>query len=1050
MFLKILHRGGYNATLRPCLAAGCLAIAACTSELAPDPGTFDAGTPVTLHVNDAPWTPSGEPRSSYAEGVGISLSGSEDIALFYNDGTKLIGSDDTNRYPVKATANGDWTWSFSNPVAAEGRTWFSLVPYSQQGQRYMKSSTKAQTRIGPVQFPLADSFDPQADVLAGKPFTVKGNEAEISSFKRLVAPWRILVTGLGSSERIYAATLSLSGTATDWNNSIGGILTVSMTEDYDGTVFCGSTGGNTRSISLNYGEGLPSKGGGHPLWFMVKPVEIPAGTDITLTVTTADATYTRTARMPSEQTLSTEKINKLAFNIKGPGSISQESSFQDFTAQSLTAGSVSLTAADESSLTWILPTSPQWTAASKDGGSGYPDALSFTVSKTLRVPSIAGKDITGIRLFIHPAMTWSGGGTITVKDGDTEKATVDGACLVTAGGIPGAIERGGFVDIPLPEGCTTLSGLDLLMGKLTSVVSGAILFTADEGTTVPATGCKPWDDFQFGRPENLLPDFSYSGYDHGRTAPPEVAGLGYTSFNVCDYGAVPNDGLSDRAALIACISAALGKDPAATARHLTWNCQSADVNKIIYFPEGEYILYEDDDKVNLAGDGYPDSQSLRILAGNLILKGAGRDKTRLVIKDPLLPADHKTYSDPSAGLYSSPALFYLGGASTDSDKEASWPSSARITASASAGDFSVTVASNPQGIAAGDWVVLHSKNTDAGYIDGELCGLPQGASWDINVSGTGAQAGLSLREYHEVSSVSGNTLTFTEPLMHDIDASFDFYLPKFNHRSGVGVEDICFVGQQDSDFIHHGYGRTADRWKDDGAYKPLTFYFLTDSWVRRCAFENVSEIATFNHSANVSMYDLELRGWRGHNNARLARSSFSFVGKVTDTSSGNAWTNNPLYSQGSYAEGAGSYHGPGVAVESCGNVFWRCTWGKDAGFESHGAQPRCTLFDCCTGGFLSRRQGGGTDDMPNHLGGLVMWNFNALNGWSGFDWWSSSTAMYVVMPVLVGMHGEAVSSVASHVGLDYSNGSAVDVESLYEAQLQKRLGAVPAWIEQLK
>ena len=369
---------------------------------------------------------------------------------------------------------------------------------------------------------------------------------------------------------------------------------------------------------------------------------------------------------------------------------------------------------------------------------------------------------------------------------------------------------------------------------------------------------------------------------------------------------------------------------------------------------------------------------------------------------------------------------------------------AHISADAAKGDFSVTVDANKQSLAAGDWVCIRSHVTDGSFISSEVEGLSLGSAWDINMSGSGARTGWYFREYHQVASVAGTTVTFVEPLMHDIDASFNFYIPKFTHCSGIGVEDLTFAGQQGNDFVHHG------SWADDGAYKPLSFYFLTDSWVRRCGFENVSEIATFNHGANNSIYDITLSGWRGHNNARVARQSFSFVGKVTDTSNGPVQANNPVYAKDYQLSGAGSFHGPGVAVWSCGNVFWRCSWGKDAGFESHGSQSRCTLFDCCEGGFMSRRQGGGTDDMPNHLGGLVMWNFNALNAWASFDWWSSSTVMYVVKPVLVGMHGSSVTSAAGHVTIDYSNGSAVDVESLYEAQLQRRLGSVPAWLEQLK
>ena len=554
---------------------------------------------------------------------------------------------------------------------------------------------------------------------------------------------------------------------------------------------------------------------------------------------------------------------------------------------------------------------------------------------------------------------------------------------------------------------------------------------------VDVSTCKPWNDFVAQNAENILPDFSYAGFDHGRSAPPDVWTLGYKVYNICDYGAVPDDGKNDRQAFINCLTAAFGS-PTATATYLTFNA-GAEARKIIYIPEGEYIFYTEDDKVLINSDGYPDTQTIRILGGKAIIKGAGRDKTRILMTAPLLPTNHQTYTSPSLGLYSSSWLICMCGAGTDSAADTRFTSGAKISANAAKGDFSVTVASNPQSVKAGDWVCMRAIVPDSGYIASELEGMATQSAWDINTSG------ISIREYHQVKNVSGNTVTFEEPLMHAVDASKNFYIPLFTHTTGLGVEDLTFVGQNVNDFVHHG------GWAPDGAYKPLDYFYCTDSWLRRCSFEGVSEVCTFSYGANNSMYDLSLSGWRGHNNARVARQSFSFIGKCTDTSDGLVHQYNPAYSKGITLSGAGSFHGPGVAYESAANVFWRDSWGKDAGFESHGRQSRCNLFDCCDGGFMSHRQGGGTDDMPNHMGDLVFWNFNSANAWSGdFDWWSPSTAMYVVKPILVGMHGATVHSLAATVKTDYSNGAAVDVESLYEAQLRKRLGTVPAWLNSIK
>ncbi len=629
----------------------------------------------------------------------------------------------------------------------------------------------------------------------------------------------------------------------------------------------------------------------------------------------------------------------------------------------------------------------------------------------------------------------------TIRSGETLswQATVSGvaaASFVVPSGWKAALTDED-ISFTAPEGAEAGSyGITLAVTTDAGLLRNYTFnFTYDPSSPDIST-CKTWNDFASGSPANILPDFSWAGYDHGLSAPPDVWGLGYTVYNVCDYGAVPNDGKNDREAVIKCLTAAFGS-PSVTATYLTFTA-GADARKIIYFPEGEYILYTDDDKVYMNADGHPDSQTLRVNGSRFVLKGAGRDKTRIVMDGMLLPQNHANYTSPSTGMYSSSWLFSFIGTTIDSASDARMTTAPKVAADASRGDFTVTLASAGS-LKAGDWVCLRAVIADKDYITAEFKGLTPGSSWDILTSG------ISLREYHQIKSVSGNKVTFVEPLMHDIDASKDFYLPTFTHGTGIGVEDITFVGRNVNDFVHHG------SWIPDGAYKPLIFYYCTDSWLRRCDFEGVSEVCSMTFGANNSMYDIGISGWRGHNNARVGRQSFTFIGKVTDTSDGLVHSYNPAYSAKTTLYGAGSYHGPGLSYESCANVIWRCVWGKDAGFESHGRQSRVSLFDCCEGGFLSHRQGGGVDDMPNHMGDLVFWNFNSTNSWPGsFSWWSASTAMYVIKPILVGMHGGSVTSDPSTITVDESNGSPVDIGSLYEAQLRKRLGAVPAWVNSLK
>lgn len=121
---------------------------------------------------------------------------------------------------------------------------------------------------------------------------------------------------------------------------------------------------------------------------------------------------------------------------------------------------------------------------------------------------------------------------------------------------------------------------------------------AQEDTT-PA-----WQNFDKGSADNILLDFSYAGYHHATEEPADVYTLGYTVYNVEDYGAVPDDDKSDRAALEA-IAKKIGK--------------KANANAIIYFPEGRFILHgPEEDTTDSAGK--KSSPAINLVMGHVIIK----------------------------------------------------------------------------------------------------------------------------------------------------------------------------------------------------------------------------------------------------------------------------------------------------------------------------------------------------------------------------------------------------------------------------------------------
>lgn len=569
-----------------------------------------------------------------------------------------------------------------------------------------------------------------------------------------------------------------------------------------------------------------------------------------------------------------------------------------------------------------------------------------------------------------------------------------------------------------------------------------------------AADAEAWKKFMMQTDDNVLLDFSYAGYMHGEVAPPDVmidfdtpltdaAGNKYYNgyltggaqgsaiykvYNVEDYGANGNDEISDRPALIKILKEAMGckeKTDEDGGKTLRYHIGGDNANAIIYFPVGKYILRGGDDAETV--------ETLRLTMGNIIFKGAGRNKTTIEM------AVKNNATDPSK-MWSTPNLIEFKHNSDLKEPTA-------VTGDAEKGTFSIEVAST-SGIKAGDWVCVSLKNNDPALVAEELAPHSLSSNW-TELKDNGVQ----IYDYHQVKQVSGNTLTFYEPIMRKIEAKWEWKVNQYPHYENVGVEDLTFLGHSKDDFRHHG---SAD---DDGAFKPIQMIRLTNSWMRRVNFESVSEAHSFVSCANVSAYDIEISGNRGHSAIRSQASSRVFIGKVYDHSDGFIATNAGGNQLGERMEGAGQYHGCGVSKQSMGAVIWNVRWGDDSCFESHATQPRATLIDRCQGGFVAWREGGDINQLPNHLNDLTIWNMQATKvvydaGWNGkWIWWDDNNQWWKNLPpVIVGWSGETVSFDTSENQIKYfeSLNAPVSPNSLYEAQLKLRLGYVPAWLNALK
>ncbi|MDF7824608.1 DUF4955 domain-containing protein [Pontiellaceae bacterium B12227] len=470
-----------------------------------------------------------------------------------------------------------------------------------------------------------------------------------------------------------------------------------------------------------------------------------------------------------------------------------------------------------------------------------------------------------------------------------------------------------------------------------------------------------------GEPE--LADFSYAGYHHGETAIPSND---WKVFDVTRAGAVPNDGKSDKKAILLAIEAA-----------------EKHGSGIIFFPPGRFLVNEPTD---------PENQLIRIGGSRIVLRGSGSGEggTELFMNLHLDPTDPKK-------LYSSPFMIEFKGKGETKIKTAVLADARRETHAVAVKDASL--------FKPGDWVLLHVQDNSPEAVAEAVAPYQPDPTWKKIV-----EQGVMVDEFHQIDKIEGDRLTFKEPIHVNVKAAQGWKVIKYEPLEEVGVEDIAFRGNWHGDFVHHR------SFQDDSGWSGVALAKSVNSWIRNCRFSDWSRAVSIKACAATTVQNLVLDGNAGHNAISVHNSSHVMVRDVEDTS--------------------GHWHACGVAGKCSGNVFLNCEYREDTCFESHGSQPRWTLFDNISGDWKYGRWGGARGSLPNHLRGLAFWNYNNTGAGEPGDYhFIRPDSVYgrIIMPYVIGFHGNPQVFDETQVEVLESNGARVWPDSLYEAQFKLRM-----------
>ncbi|MDO6807557.1 DUF4955 domain-containing protein [Zobellia galactanivorans] len=480
--------------------------------------------------------------------------------------------------------------------------------------------------------------------------------------------------------------------------------------------------------------------------------------------------------------------------------------------------------------------------------------------------------------------------------------------------------------------------------------------------------------------EPILPNFSYAGYKFSEIGIPEEK---HRVFNVQDFGARADDGISDKQAVVEAIKAA-----------------EANGSGIVYFPAGRYHF-------NTPAD---DLDPIQIRSSNIIFRGPKKTSEKAVLffeRDIPPTVPEKIWTSPYA-------------IQTKASEKSRFITD--IKGNATRETHTIEVADASQ-IKKGDWVIVQLKDNDPEFVAQDIHPLPLNPKWRTII-----EEGVQVNERHKVASVSGNTVTFVDPIHYSISERQNWKLYTFPHLSHVGFENLSFEGNWKKEFVHH---RSA---QDDGGWSILNLSGLVDSWVKDCRFTNINRAIYFSHSAATTAINVVIDGKIGHSAITVGGGSTGvLLAHIVDE--------------------AGMQHASGVGGGSTtGTVIWRSKHPAHTSFESHASQPRSTLFDNVEGGFFKGRAGGAIQNLPNHGRHLVLWNYKETDeAETNFPFVATETYYWrMVPPIIVGFHGAGTTFKEDEVQLIESLGSPVQPESLFEAQLQLRLGKLPQWILDLK
>ncbi len=339
---------------------------------------------------------------------------------------------------------------------------------------------------------------------------------------------------------------------------------------------------------------------------------------------------------------------------------------------------------------------------------------------------------------------------------------------------------------------------------------------------------------------NPLPDFSYAGYGFGIAPIPDVS----TVIDVAEYGALPDDGRDDSAALKAALAAA---HEASGPVRVQMRAGRYQLTEILWIERSGIVL-------SGMGMGKDGTELYMPRPLNQIDDGRALTEIRQYLreedkyerqKDENLEVLFSEYSWSGGFIWTR----YPGGRHATYLERYDRPIDQITDISAGAQFERVLTVPETADLSVGDVLQIHWHNR-AG---------PEGALVKSLYGDTDEKIGSRhwempdrplVRQATRIEAIDGNRVTIADPLLHDIGSDLPAYFARWDHLSDVGLQDFAMVFPDNPEFGHH----------NEAGYNGVYFTGVHNGWIRNLRVaESDSGILT-DDLANVTISNIVTEG----------------------------------------------------------------------------------------------------------------------------------------------------------------------------------------------